>query len=81
MHLCQSGIQVFIASHSLFLLRELEVLSADKEFAKVPQRYFALSNTDSGVDVEQGDSVVDLKTLVLLDEELAQSDRYISLEE
>lgn len=81
LHLCQSGIQVFIASHSLFLLRELEVLSADKEFAKVPQRYFALSNTDSGVDVEQGDSVVDLKTLVLLDEELAQSDRYISLEE
>ena len=80
LHLCQSGIQVFIASHSLFLLRELEVLSADKEFAKVPQRYFALSNTDSGVDVEQGDSVVDLKTLVLLDEELAQSDRYISLE-
>jgi predicted ATPase len=81
LHLCQSGIQVFIASHSLFLLRELEVLSADKEFAKVPQRYFALRSTDSGVDVEQGNSVVDLKTLVLLDEELAQSDRYISLEE
>jgi predicted ATPase len=71
------GIQVFIATHSLFLLRELEVLSKDRAYKKVGQRYFALAITDDGVAVEQGPSVEDLQTLVLLDEELAQSDRYM----
>ncbi|EWH01933.1 hypothetical protein Q427_11475 [Halomonas sp. BC04] len=32
-----------------------------------------------GVQVEQGSRVDDLQTLVLLDEELAQSDRYLEL--
>ncbi len=77
LHLCAQGIQVFIASHSLFLLRELEVLSQKKEFNSVKQRFFSLKQTDAGVVVEQGDSVEKLETLVLLDEELAQSDRYM----
>ncbi|BBP45283.1 ATP-binding protein [Thiosulfatimonas sediminis] len=80
LHLCDNGIQVFIASHSLFLLRELEILSQQKEFKKIPQRYFALTASDDGVVVEQGDSVEDLQTLVILDEELAQSDRFMDLE-
>lgn len=81
LHLCVQGIQVFIASHSLFLLRELEVLSQQKEFESVKQRYFSLKYTDAGVVVEQGDSVEKLETLVLLDEELAQSDRYMDMGE
>lgn len=78
LHLCAQGIQVFIASHSLFLLRELEVLSQEEEFKSVKQRYFSLKHTDTGVVVEQGDSVESLETLILLDEELAQSDRYMN---
>lgn len=78
LHFCKNGIQVFIATHSLFLLRELEIISKDKDFKKVKHRYFALTLKDSGMDVEQGDSVEDLKSLVLLDEELAQSDRYMA---
>lgn len=78
MQLCKDGIQVFIATHSLFLLRELEVLASEKEFSKVPQRYFALAKAESGVNVEQGDAVEDLQTLVVLDEELEQSERYLS---
>ena len=81
LHLCKNGIQVFIATHSLFLLRELSVLSKMAEFKKVKQRYFALPPKATGVVVEQGDSVEDLQTLVLLDEELAQSDRYMETEE
>lgn len=81
LHLCNQGIQVFIASHSLFLLRELEILSFEEEFKKVKHRYFSLVSKESGVVVEQGRSVEDITTLVLLDEELKQSDRYMQLEE
>lgn len=78
-HLCKHGIQVFVATHSLFLMRELEVLSGEAVFKKVKQRYFALNPTKDGVQVEQGDKVEDLKTLVLLDEELSQSDRFMEV--
>lgn len=77
LHLGKNGIQIFIATHSLFLLRELEILSQDREFQKMKHRYFALVPQDSGVIVEQGDAVEDLQSLVLLDEELEQSDRYM----
>ncbi len=79
LHLCNSGIQVFIASHSLFLLRELEILSEYDEFKEVKTRYFSLCLEYDEVTVEQGNSIEDLQTLVLLDEELLQSDRYMKL--
>lgn len=76
-HLATHGIQVFIATHSLFLLRELELLAKSPEFKGVKQRYFSLSAAAGGVELEQGDTPDDLQTLVLLDEELRQSDRYM----
>jgi energy-coupling factor transporter ATP-binding protein EcfA2 len=79
LHLCNNGIQVFIASHSLFLVRELEILSASDEFKKTTQRYFALCIEDDGVVVEQGDVIDELQTLILLDEELSQSDRFMKI--
>ncbi|MBO0614946.1 AAA family ATPase [Thiothrix fructosivorans] len=79
LQLAKTGIQIFVATHSLFLLREFEVLqTAEKK--PVPQRYFALKQGADGVEVEQGNAIDDLKTLVLLDEELLQSDRYMALE-
>ena len=77
--LAKVGVQIFIATHSLFLLRELEILQATEK-KPVPQRYFALKKTDGGVNVEQGNSIDNLQTLVLLDEELQQSDRYMAIE-
>jgi len=77
-HLCRNGIQVFIATHSLFLLRELEILSYKEPFKGVACRYFALPLKESGVEVEQGNAVDDLQSLILLDEELEQSDRFMS---
>ena len=70
--LAQQGIQVFIATHSLFLLREISILGDSDA------RYFALAASDDGDSrLEQGESVEDLQTLVLLDEELAQSGRFM----
>ena len=77
--LSQQGIQVVIATHSLFLLKELELLARDVQGVEAQQRYFALIKGPEGVQVEQGRRVDDLQTLVLLDEELAQSDRYLEL--
>lgn len=78
LYLCLSGIQVFISTHSLFLLRELDVLYENEEFKSLKHRYFSLKSGDNGVEVEQGNSIEDLMTLVLLDEELQQSERYMS---
>lgn len=73
LHLCQQGIQVFVATHSYFLLKELEILSRQMN---VVQRYLGLSRADDGaVQLEQTDRLNTLHTLVALDEELAQYDR------
>lgn len=73
----QSGVQVFLATHSLFLLRELEMLLETKPYAKVPSRWFALAHMGNGPSLEQSSQVADIQTLVMLDEELAQADRFI----
>lgn len=78
--LCQHGIQVVIGTHSLFLLREIEILTGQEPFNSIPQRYFALGKNDTYVTVEQGDSVDDINPFVLLDENLLQSDRYLAME-
>ena len=74
--ICRAGIQVVMATHSLFLLREFEVLLRC-EFEGVQQRYFALRRGEDGVEVSQGDHVDDVDPLLLLDEELKQSDRFL----
>lgn len=80
LHLCQNGIQVFIASHSLFLLREFDILLKTDEFKKLPARFFGLHKGDNGVGVRQGESVDDIGDISALDEELQQSDRYLRSE-
>lgn len=77
LELATAGIQVFIVTHSLFLLRELEMLTASKHHKSIPCRYFSLTYGPEGVELEQGNQIDDIKTLVLLDEELAQSDRFL----
>ena len=78
--LCKQGIQVFIATHSLFLLRELEILQKGNDFASLSTRYFGLNSMENGVKVEQGDEIYDLGQIVVLDESLQQSDRYLDME-
>ncbi len=79
--LARDGVQVFVATHSLFLLRELEIQSKTDDFGNVDQRYFALAIRDDSVRVEQGDTADELRTLLLLDENLQQSDRYLALQD
>lgn len=76
--LSQQGIQVFIATHSLFLLRELELLKLENN-TDLPVRFFSLIASDDGTKVEQGNSINDLNTLILLDENIMQADRYLNI--
>ncbi len=69
--------QVTIATHSLFLLRELEILQEEKKLSKV--RYFGLHMTDNGVEVVSGKSSNDIGDIAALEANLEQSDRYMNL--
>jgi hypothetical protein len=77
--LARSGLQVIVATHSLFLLREFEVLAREKraDLPPLAAKYFALGLTKKGVSVSSGDSIDACDPLILLDEDLAQSDRFM----
>ena len=75
--LAGQGVQVIVATHSLFLLREFEVLSRNEKLPKAATRFFALGLTNQGVSVSAGNTLEDCDPLVLLDEDLAQSDRFM----
>ena len=74
--ICDAGVQVFVATHSLFLLREFEILSKG-EFPPIEQRYMALRRGEDGVEISQSGEAGDVDPLVLLDEELEQSGRFL----
>lgn len=78
--LANSGIQVFLATHSLFLLRELEILLT-QDFNGMKTRFFALERQDAGVLVTQGDHVDDVGEIASLEEDLKQSDRFMAVSE
>lgn len=78
-HLAAHGIQIFIATHSLFLLRELEILCAEPRAEKIDTRYFGLNAIDSSVTVTQGEKLEDIENITALDESLKQSDRYLDM--
>ena len=76
LRVCGAGVQVFVATHSLFLLREFEILLKG-DFADVEHRCFALRRGDGGVEVCQASEVEGVDPLILLDQELKQSDRFV----
>ena len=77
LHLCLSGIQVFVATHSLFLMREFDILLKSDSLQSLKARFIGLQRGDEGVKVEQGDTIDGLGAITSLDEELRQSDRYM----
>lgn len=79
-NLSNAGIQVFLATHSLFLLRELEILMANNLNEKCKPRFFGLHFSDGSVVVKQGDAIDEIGDITALDEDLAQSDRFLDSE-
>lgn len=80
LNLCQGGIQVFIASHSLFLLRELDILLQQPEFKGLKARFIGLHRGPDGIEIEQGETIDSIGQIDALTEELSQSERYLNAE-
>lgn len=79
LELSGSGIQVYIATHSLFLLRELEILISQESYKSLNCRFFGLHKNAEGVFVTQGSDIDDIGDITSLDEELEQSDRFLNV--
>jgi ABC-type lipoprotein export system ATPase subunit len=75
--LAMEGVQVIVATHSLFLLREFEILARREKQPALNRRYFALGLSKRGVTVSVGEDIAAVDPLIVLDEDLAQSDRYM----
>lgn len=72
--LAQAGFQIILATHSLFLLKELHILAHN---GKAPVRYFGLSaQSGEAVTVATADNLELLPDIVALDAELEQTDRF-----
>jgi hypothetical protein len=50
----------------------------DQQNIELNSRFFGLHFSDDGVVVNQGDAIDEIGDITTLDEELAQSDRFIS---
>ncbi|MFI3190483.1 hypothetical protein BCS42_02790 [Crenothrix sp. D3] len=74
--LSRAGMQVFIATHSLFLVKELEILRTQEDKFK----YFGLGFYQGDVRVSQSEDFEQLDDIIILDEELDQDDRFLAKE-
>lgn len=77
--LAKQGVQVVVATHSLFLLREVEIGMATPEFRRVQTRFVALAPGDEEVHVSTGERPEEVDPIAALDADLEQSDRYLEL--
>lgn len=75
-NISRSGIQVFVATHSIFLLRELEIIQAQYHEDRY-LRYFALEKNEDVVDVHQADDIYGVEPCVALDETNDQAERFL----
>lgn len=79
--LTANGTQVFVATHSTFLLRELEMAAG-----QLPVRYLGLSRGDQSADdppapvrIDASDELAELPLVAALDAEVEQASRYLAL--
>ena len=75
--LASSCMQIVIATHSLFFLKELMILQMQKELKLA--MYFGIHKSGNGSAVLQGESIEEIGDIALLDAAIAQSDRYMQL--
>lgn len=78
--IANTGTQVILATHSLFLLREFDLLIRENKDIKTNARFFALDKSENDVNIQASDTVDNLSPLVSLDEEISQSERYMQQE-
>lgn len=73
--LAKAGTQVFVATHSLFLLRELQMLTSEQG---LKTRYLGLGLGESRAELHSEVELEDLPSISALDAEDEQSARYLT---
>ncbi|RKZ62453.1 MAG: hypothetical protein DRQ99_18710 [Candidatus Parabeggiatoa sp. nov. 3] len=69
------GVQIFLKTHSLFLIKEFEILRE----VNTKIKYFSLGfDVENNVRFSQSEDIEGLDDLVILDENLNQSDRFMN---
>jgi hypothetical protein len=76
--LADAGVQVLVATHSLFFMRAVHLL-LESEFEHLGGRYIGLDRRGPHVTVRQGDAIEDSGKIVALEEDLRQSDLALRL--
>ena len=77
--LAEEGTQIFVATHSVFLMRELYLLqNASSANQKQPIRWISLTGRDQAA--EQGDDLWQLDTWTAFDVEAEQTERFLAAE-
>jgi energy-coupling factor transporter ATP-binding protein EcfA2 len=78
--LAQQGFQIILATHSLFLLKELHILSRRQNAKPMPIRYFGLnSGEDGATTVTTVDDFEELPDIVALDVQLEQNGLFLDV--
>lgn len=72
-----SIMQITIATHSLFLLREIDI--AQRKNKDIALKFFGLYRGDSGVSVISGAKISDIGDVAALDASLEQTDRFMAV--
>ncbi|MGQ9865900.1 MAG: hypothetical protein ACUVSQ_06395 [Pseudanabaenaceae cyanobacterium] len=67
---------MFLTIHSLFLLRQLDIVLSNFQNQSSKTRFLGLPE---GVLVQQGDAVDEIGDIAALAENLAQSDRFLAI--
>ena len=73
-HLTQMGIQVFLTSHSLFFIKELDLQL--QQISATPSKWFAFGDSPKGIIISEGASLEAVEPIQSLDVEIDQSDRF-----
>lgn len=79
--MAQNGFQVFVATHSLFILRELTILRKNGELNGVDTAYFTLvrkeGDESENISIQRGETEEEIDPIVVLDAEGEQASRYM----
>ena len=78
--LIKHGTQVFVATHSVFLLRELEMIMSSNDGHDTTYIGLHREQNGGGVTAEQADEPSQLSSITALEEEARQSLKYIGVE-
>lgn len=75
----RTGTQIILATHSLFLMRELSLQLALARNKDVDRKFFALETSTKDISsvITEGTSAEDIEPITALDAEIEQSQRYM----